>query len=78
VLSFLHDSPLEEFSHEFLDRLLLFRVDLAWIGNPLVFEVGIDKLLRALFSKTLDVVSVEFALVLVCNVDDRREKLYEC
>jgi len=78
VLFLLDDSPLEELSHELFDRFLLFRVNLARVGNTLVLEVGIDKLFRAFFGKTLDVISVEFALVFVCNMDDRWEELYEC
>lgn len=78
MLLLLHDRSLEEVSHEFLDCFLLSRVNLARISDTFVLEVRIDKFLRAFFSKTLDVVSVEFALVLVCDMDDRWEELYEC
>lgn len=78
MLFLLDDSPLEELSHELFDRFLLFRVNLAWISNTLVLEVGIDKLFRAFFGKTLDVVSVEFAFVFVRNVDNRWEELCKC
>lgn len=76
MLFLLYNSPLEEVRHEFLDSLLLSRVDLVWISNTIVLEIRVDEFLRAFFGKSLDVVSVKFALVFVCDVNDRWEELY--
>lgn len=78
MLFLLYNSSLEEICYKFLDSLLLFGVDLVWISDTIVLEVRVDKLLRAFFSKSLDIISVKFALVLVCDVNDRWEELYEC
>lgn len=76
MLFLLYNSPLEEVRHKFLDSLLLSRVNLVWISDTIVLEVRVDELLRAFFGKSLDIVSVEFALVFVCDVNNRREELY--
>lgn len=77
MLFLLYDGPLEEVRHEFLDSLLLSGVNLVWISDTIVLEVRVDKLLGAFFSKSFDVVSVEFALVFVRDMNDRWEELCE-
>lgn len=58
MLFLLHDSLLEEICHELLDCLLLSWVDLVWIGDTLVFEIGVDKLFRTFFGEALNILFV--------------------